>query len=296
MSQPTATDAELMLSLPIPHELTLMIIEYLDLADLVALYCLNSYWKKTFDSDEIIRLKMFRLPREIKYSAQVKWVQEQWKKTHKKIEGSDRTAEDFWKHIHVNPYLTSRPYRGEIYHSADAVEDTYVMYKNLDTFSDASDSSEDFPERYLDLPQGHESRATDLIDSMFVSCPPVTRTELYSYSFRPLPMVRRAAWRTRKSSESWEESTGYKMGRVYEIAQRQPEDFSPCHTTVKLWPEMLWRIKHGIPLEDDEGEAGRSDDVTGDGNVSDDDSSVEEESEDDAGSEYEPESGSDDSD
>lgn len=68
-----------------------MIIDYLELVDLVTLYCLNSDWMKTFDCDEVTRLRMFRLSRKMNESGLAKWVQEQWEKTYTEIEDSKHT-------------------------------------------------------------------------------------------------------------------------------------------------------------------------------------------------------------
>ncbi|KAH3944977.1 hypothetical protein HBH53_150690 [Parastagonospora nodorum] len=270
MAQPVATVPVRRLIPICPQEISMMVLEHLEIVDLVTLYCLNSTWTAVFDSEDNLREKMFRPPKEKDEShaddaERAAWVQEQWNETYKKIEDSEHTPEDFWAHIRLNPYIKSRPVHRDS--RPDSIEDTYLM--RGDPYSPFV-SRENPTSQYPKLPQGHETQAKALLDSMFVSYPPVTRTELHGYIFGWFMMG--IPHKKEESSESWEESTGYKMGQVFDIARRQLRDVSTrttsvstCTTSVNLWPEMLWQIKLSIPLEDDEEEeeeASRSDDVT----------------------------------
>lgn len=99
MAQPAATVPVPRLIPVFPQEITLIILEHLELIDLVTLFFRNPTWTELFDSDNTMRQRMFRLPREkttrhADDSEQATWIQEQWTQMQAKMKPIETSADN----------------------------------------------------------------------------------------------------------------------------------------------------------------------------------------------------------
>jgi hypothetical protein len=171
MAQSTARvpAPELFPGLHVPIDVTLIILEHSELIDLVTLCFLNRKWADTFENDNTIRRMMFRLPKEktaelADDSEQATWVQEQWTRVQAKMKSNERSADEYWKHIRVNPLLSSE----YAYGTQGYMNETYTFTGKVKYA---------FPiEQHLTQIQSQRNKT--LIESMFATYPPITRVHL----------------------------------------------------------------------------------------------------------------------
>jgi hypothetical protein len=132
MSQPPTVSARNVLLALLPPVLLDMVLYQLPLANLVTCFFISHKWQDAMDNDDVLRAKMFRLPKYLEdadESARAVFVAKLWGEMYKKMNKNERSPGVNWQHICANPLLspTVNRWRFYDYPPRGFIRDTYGL-------------------------------------------------------------------------------------------------------------------------------------------------------------------------
>jgi hypothetical protein len=233
-----------------PNAINDLILYQLPPEDLLAVYLASRACRDFVNNNDQIQKKMFRLPKSLdSASRQVRaaHIQQLWQDVYDRMNRNELTLK-CWSHIRVNPFIRAYPQSVDSHrmNSPDYFEDTYEVDSQSLTFLSTYP-----PPNCLSFVPDEKKVLTSLIDTMFITYPPICRIQILKLRkprlapYPPAPEV------------MFLEREGHTVKGAFQIMSdpRYVHEHRGEYRS-RLWPEKFWRHLHGLisESEDDEDE------------------------------------------